>query len=63
VAFYPLFTLLMRRFTTLGMEVELAGVLIKTWAFLGGIIGGCKLLVKLRWLWAAAICFRSCEKD
>jgi hypothetical protein len=29
---------------------------------LGGIIGGCKLLVKLRWLWAVAICCRSCEK-
>jgi len=38
VAFYPLFLLLIRGLTTLGMQVELAGVLINSWAFLGGLL-------------------------
>lgn len=38
VAFYRLFPLLMRGFTTLGMQVELAGSLINSWAFLGTLL-------------------------
>ncbi|MEG4587450.1 mannosyltransferase family protein [Microcoleus sp. MOSTC5] len=38
VAFYPLFPLLMRGLTTLGMQVELAGVLINSLAFLGALV-------------------------
>ncbi len=37
VAFYPLFPLLMRGLTTLGMQVEVAGVLINSLAFLGAL--------------------------
>ena len=38
VAFYPLFPLLMRGLMTLGMEVEVAGVLINSLAFLGALV-------------------------
>ncbi|MEG3862353.1 mannosyltransferase family protein [Microcoleus sp. herbarium12] len=38
VAFYPLLPLLMRGFTALGMQVEVAGVLINSFAFLAGLI-------------------------
>jgi Gpi18-like mannosyltransferase len=37
VAFYPLFPLLMSGLTTLGMQVEVAGVLINSLAFLGAL--------------------------
>jgi Gpi18-like mannosyltransferase len=38
VAFYPLFPLLMRGLMTLGIEVEVAGVLINSLAFLGALV-------------------------
>jgi Gpi18-like mannosyltransferase len=38
VAFYPLFPLLMRGLTILGLEVEVAGVLINSLAFLGALV-------------------------
>lgn len=38
VAFYPLFPLLMRGLTSLGMQVEVAGVLINSFAFLGALV-------------------------
>jgi Gpi18-like mannosyltransferase len=38
VAFYPLFPLLMRGLMTLGMQVEVAGVLINSLAFLGALV-------------------------
>lgn len=38
VAFYPLFPLLIRGLMTLGMEVEVAGVLINSLAFLGALV-------------------------
>ncbi|WP_339384209.1 mannosyltransferase family protein [Microcoleus sp. LEGE 07076] len=38
VAFYPLFPLLMRGLTTLGMQVEVAGVLINSLAFLSALV-------------------------
>jgi Gpi18-like mannosyltransferase len=38
VAFYPLFPLLMRGLATLGMPVEVAGVLINSLAFLGALV-------------------------
>jgi len=38
VAFSPLFPLLIRGLTTLGMQVELAGTLINSWAFLGALL-------------------------
>jgi Gpi18-like mannosyltransferase len=38
VAFYPLFPLLMRGLMTLGMEAEVAGVLINSLAFLGALV-------------------------
>jgi len=38
VAFYPLFPLLMRGLRTLGIEVEVAGVLINSLAFLGALV-------------------------
>ncbi|MEG4048587.1 hypothetical protein [Microcoleus sp. Pol17_C1] len=38
VAFYPLFPLLMSDFTTLGMEVELAGILINSWESLRALL-------------------------
>lgn len=38
VAFYPLFPLLMHGLTTLGMPVEVAGVLINSLAFLGALV-------------------------
>lgn len=37
VAFYPLFPLLMRGLMTFGIPVEVAGVLINSWAFLGAL--------------------------
>ena len=38
VAFYPLFPLLMRGLMTLGIEGEVAGVLINSFAFLGALV-------------------------
>ena len=38
VAFYPLFPLLMRGLMTLGMQAEVAGVLINSLAFLGALV-------------------------
>jgi len=38
VDFYPLFPLLIRGLTTLGMQVELADALINSWAFLGALL-------------------------
>ncbi len=38
MAFYPLFPLLMRGLTTLGMQVEVAGVLINSLAFLSALV-------------------------
>ncbi|MEO9124590.1 MAG: mannosyltransferase family protein [Microcoleus sp.] len=38
VAFYPLYPLLMRGLMTLGIQVEVAGVLINSWAFLGALV-------------------------
>jgi Gpi18-like mannosyltransferase len=38
VAFYPLFPLLMRGLTTLGMQVEVAGVLINSLAFVAALV-------------------------
>ena len=38
VAFYPLFPLLIRGLITLGIQVEVAGVLIIFFAFLGALV-------------------------
>ncbi|MEG4353318.1 hypothetical protein QUA74_26910 [Microcoleus sp. LAD1_D3] len=38
MAFYPLLPLLMRGFTTLGMQVEVVGVIINIWAFWGAFL-------------------------
>ena len=38
VAFYPLFPFLMRGLTAVGIQVELAGVVINSLAFLGALL-------------------------